>query len=189
MVLSIKHALLGLLAQGPQHGYDLKTAFEADLSPDSPLNFGQVYTTLERLERDGLVSHHVVTQEERPDKKVYRLTDAGAVELERWLATPSSSALDLRNETFLKLFLARRLAAGAGANGGGGPHEVIVVERRAAFERLHDVAQARLRAEADGSPLQTILLLELAACRLEAFMLWLERCDTALKGDGDDGVG
>ena len=115
-----KHALLGLLAQGPQHGYDLKTAFEADLSPDSPLNFGQVYTTLERLERDGLVAHHVVAQEERPDKKVYRLTDAGRAELERWLATPSSSALDLRNETFLKLFLARRLAAGAGATSAAG---------------------------------------------------------------------
>lgn len=189
MVLSIKHALLGLLALGPQHGYDLKAAFEADLSPDSPLNFGQVYTTLERLERDGLVSHHVVAQEERPDKKVYRLTDVGGMELGRWLATPSSSALDLRNETFLKLFLARRLATGGAENGGGGPHQVIAMERRAAFGRLHDVTQARLRAEADGSPLQTILMLELAAYRLEAFIRWLERCDTALKGDGNDGVG
>ena len=64
-----------------------------------------------------------------------------------------------------------------------------MIERRAAFERLHDATQARLRAEADGSPLQTILLLELAAYRLEAFLRWLERCDTALKGDGDDGGG
>ena len=174
-----------MLAQGPRHGYDLKTAFETDLSPDSPLNFGQVYTTLERLERDGLVAHHVVAQEERPDKKVYRLTDPGRVELERWLATPSPAALDLRNETFLKLFLARRLAAGIGGDGRDGPREVIVIERRAAFERLHDVTQARLRAKADGSPLQTVLLLELAAYRLEAFLRWLERCDTALKGEGD----
>jgi DNA-binding PadR family transcriptional regulator len=177
-----------LLAQGPQHGYELKAAFEADLSPDSPLNFGQVYTTLERLERDGLAAHHVVAQHERPDKKVYRLTDAGRVELQRWLETPSATALDLRNETFLKLFLARRLAAD-GDGGGGGPQQVIAIERREAFERLAEATRARLRAESDGSPLQTILLLELAGYRLEAFIRWLERCEAALKGDGDHGGG
>src|SRR6266849_4290135 len=107
--MSIKHAILGLLADGPLHGYELKTAYEEDLVPATQLNYGQVYTTLERLGRDGLVAHEVVSQTERPDKKVYALTEGGRKELKEWLSTPSTLDLDLRNETFLKLMLARRL--------------------------------------------------------------------------------
>ena len=73
--MSIKHALLGLLANGPLHGYDLKAAYEQELVPESHLNYGQVYTTLERLSRDGLVTHDVVRQAERPDKKKHLTTD------------------------------------------------------------------------------------------------------------------
>src|SRR5205823_328639 len=65
--LSIKHAILGLLAGGPLHGYDLKAAYESDLVPAARLNYGQVYTTLDRLHRDGLVVPEVVSQSERPD--------------------------------------------------------------------------------------------------------------------------
>src|SRR2546425_12833798 len=107
--MSIKYAILGLLSDGPLHGYELKTAYEGELVPDSPLNFGQVYTTLDRLSRDGLVAHDLVRQAERPDKKVYELTRDGRKELKEWLATPSRLDLDLRNETFLKLMLAKRL--------------------------------------------------------------------------------
>ena len=69
--MSIKYAILGLLAERPLHGYELKAAYDTELFPGSPLNFGQVYTTLERLARDGLVAGEVVSQAERPDKKVY----------------------------------------------------------------------------------------------------------------------
>jgi DNA-binding PadR family transcriptional regulator len=108
--MSIKYAILGLLADRPLHGYELKAAYEEQLVPAAQLNYGQVYTTLERLRRDGLVAHEVVSQAERPDKKVYALTGAGRKELRAWLASPSCLDLDLRNETFLKLALARRLA-------------------------------------------------------------------------------
>jgi DNA-binding PadR family transcriptional regulator len=171
--LSVKHAILGLLAGKPLHGYELKTGFE-DLVPTTELNVGQVYTTLDRLSRDQLVTYEVVNQAERPDKKVYALTDVGRKELREWLATPSAVDLDLRNETFLKLMLARRLRW-------GDPLKVFNVERRASFERLHEVTQAKARAEHEGASLPTILLLNLAALRLEAFLKWLDQCEEVLK--------
>ena len=81
-----KYALLGLLAQEPRHGYDLKTAFETLLGGTWPLNIGQVYSTLSRLERDGFVESQVVPQDLLPDRKVYALTQTGLEELDRWLS-------------------------------------------------------------------------------------------------------
>lgn len=162
-------ALLGLLSGRPLHGYELRAAYEDDLVPHSQLNIGQVYTTLERLERDGLVTHALVAQTERPDKKVYDLTDQGWEELQRWLDTPAPMGLDLRNEAFLKVGLARRLADLDVAR-------VVATERRACFERLAEVSHAKAQAERDGEPLAKVMLLELAEFRLEAFLHWLERC-------------
>jgi DNA-binding PadR family transcriptional regulator len=171
--MSIKHALLGLLSDGPRHGYELKSAYEDSLVPEENLNFGQVYTTLERLSRDGLVAHDVVRQSERPDKKVYELTREGRKELREWLTTPSRQDLDLRNETFLKLMLARRLK-------GVSPAEVLAIERQSCFQRLHDTTRAKAQAIKKKSPLPSILLLELAVLKLEAFLKWLDRCEELL---------
>src|SRR5262249_38274912 len=154
-----------------------KAAYEGELVPATQLNYGQVYTTLERLHRDGLVTPELVTQAERPDKKVYALTEKGRGELKEWLATPSRLDPDLRNETFLKLTPARRLR-------GADPPKVIAVERHACLERLHEVTTARARAEKEGESVQTILLLDLAVLRLEAFLKWLERCEEVLKKEG-----
>jgi len=164
---------LGLLASKPLHGYELKSGFE-ELVPTIELNVGQVYTTLDRLSRDQFVTYEVVNQPERPDKKVYALTEIGRKELREWLATPSGMDLNLRNETFLKLMLARRLR-------GADPIKVIAVERRASFERLHEALAAKARAEQEPTSLQTVLLLDLAALRLEAFLKWLDHCEEALK--------
>ena len=116
-----------MLAGGPLHGYELKSDFEAQLVPSGQLNIGQVYTTLERLRRDGLVELETVAQAVRPDKKVFGLTSAGEAQLEEWFATPCRLDLELRNETFLKLMLASRLDAD--------PLAVVAVERRACFDR------------------------------------------------------
>ena len=120
------------------------------------------------------MAHEVVSQTERPDKKVYALTGEGRKELHAWLETPARLDLDLRNETFLKLILARRLAD---AN----PLTVLAVERRACFARLHEVTQTKACAQLERASLQTILLLDLAILRLEAFLKWLERCEEVLK--------
>lgn len=171
--MAVKHAILGLLDQRPLHGYDLKSAYEADLAPQSSLNYGQVYSTLDRMTRDGLVSHDVVAQPVRPDKKVYVLTERGRAELREWLASPVRHDLDLRNETFLKLMLARRLDH-------ADPLDVLKIERRSCLEQLHEVVRAREKADRDGEPLQSMLLLELAILRLEAFAKWLDRCEELL---------
>jgi DNA-binding PadR family transcriptional regulator len=142
--------------------------------PSARLNYGQVYTTLERLANDRLVEHEKVSQSERPDKKVYALTERGRQELRDWLAKPAVLDLDLRNETFLKLILAHQLQ-------GFDPRNVLATERRAAFERLHEVTQARAQAVKEQSSIQTILLLDLAMLRLEAFVKWLDRCEEFLK--------
>ncbi len=177
--MSIKHAILGLLAEAPGHGYDLRAAFETQLAPQSRLNYGQVYTTLERLQRDGLVANEVVSQTERPDKKVYSVTDRGRGELAAWLSQPAKLELDLRNETYLKIMLARRLE-------GFDPLETIAIERRACLERMHDVAQARAKtgsSAAAAAAFGTRVLLDLALLRLEAFSKWLERCEELLSED------
>lgn len=133
-----------------------------------------MYTTLERLGRDGLLAHEVVSQSERPDKKVYVLTKAGRKELKEWLAAPSRLDLDLRNETFIKLMVARRLPD-------TDPLEIVASERRACFERLHEISLTRAQAEKDGEALSMRLLLDLAVLRLEAFLKWLDRCEEVLR--------
>jgi DNA-binding PadR family transcriptional regulator len=175
------------------HGYGLKAAYEGDLVPGVALNIGQVYPALDRLQAEGHVTVEVVRQSERPDRKVYTLTDAGRRELEAWLGSPSRPDLDLRNETFLKLMLAWRLrrAAGRGAHPGAGrngaapvtadPMQVLDAERRACRERLHEVSDHRARAEAEGAALATLLLLDLAVLRLNAFHQWLGHCEEMLR--------
>ncbi|MFN0059965.1 MAG: PadR family transcriptional regulator [Planctomycetota bacterium] len=168
--MSVRHALLGLLARGPRHGYELKLALESELFPGTHLNIGQVYTTLDRLERDGLVTHERVAQTERPDRKVFSLTPAGDRELSAWLERPAPLDLDLRNATFLKLVLARALP-------GADARRVIALERQSAFARLHDVQRSRAAA---GATPDSGLLLELASLRLEAFLKWLDHCEESL---------
>jgi len=167
-------AILGLLSERPLHGYELQQAYQGDLVPHSQVNIGQIYTTLERLERDGFVTHERVAQPARPDKKVYGLTGKGREELHRWLSTPAPIGLDLRNEAFLKVGLARRLSHIDAA-------ELVATERRACFERLAEVSRAKAQAEQDGEPLAKVMLLELAELRLEAFLNWLERCTERIR--------
>ena len=134
---------------------------------------GQVYTTLDRLHRDGLVRPHLVSQAERPDKKVYELTDLGRQELLGWIGTPTVPDLDLRNETYMKLMVSRMVP-------GGAPMKVIAQERRASMDRLSEIEGARKQARADSEDLGTQLLLDLAALRLDAFLKWLDQCEEAL---------
>ena len=82
--MSVKHALLGILSRQPRHGYELKREFDDALGDFWSLNFGQIYTTLERLQADGLVEHQEVSQHDKPDKKVYRITDQGLAEFYDW---------------------------------------------------------------------------------------------------------
>src|SRR5215213_9417694 len=103
--MSIRHALLALLSEGAKYGLQLRQEFEARTGEVWPLNVGQVYTTLQRLERDGLVE----SDESEGPQRTYRLTSAGSVELDVWLHTPDTSLSPPRDELVIKMLVALRL--------------------------------------------------------------------------------
>jgi DNA-binding PadR family transcriptional regulator len=167
----LKYALLGLLAQEPRHGYDLKNAFETMLGGTWPLNIGQVYTTLSRLERDGLVGSEVVPQDLLPDRKVYSMTSAGLDELHGWLAEPSQGTIRLKEEFFVKLLIHQLVAS-------DGALSLIWKQRQVYMQKLAQLAALRTDPTI---PPATELLVEGAILHVEADLEWLDVCEERLK--------
>jgi len=167
----LKFVLLGLLDAEPRHGYELKAVFEQFVGGTWPLNIGQVYTNLTRLEKDGLVECQVVPQDQLPDRKVYALTDAGRAELARWADAPEEGPVRLRDELFLKI--AVRSITSSGSAG-----ELIAVQRDA---HLRTLAQLTRLQHDPGLHPATALLLEGAMLRLEADLKWLDVAEDRLK--------
>ena len=108
--MSVRHALLALLSEGPKYGLQLREEFEARTGEVWPLNVGQVYTTLQRLERDGLVAALDGTAgPQSGPQKAYRITDAGTTELGEWLRVPPELSSPPRDELVMKVLVAARL--------------------------------------------------------------------------------
>jgi DNA-binding PadR family transcriptional regulator len=163
----LKYLLLALLARAPQHGYELKQAFEEMLGGTWLLNIGQVYTTLGRLEEDGLIEPTLVRQDLLPDRKVYSLTQLGEKELRRWLEEPVVGLIRLREEVFLKIV----------AQGIADPSAGLALVASQRHEYLEASTQiARRRAEPD-LPAATGLILDGLLHRLEADLLWLDEAE------------
>src|SRR5215210_4412096 len=170
----MRFPLLALLANGPAHGYELKLAMEQRFGAVlPPLNAGQIYTTLSRLERDGLVDDDAVAQNGRPNKRVYRLTEKGQLELKGWVedSTPQTR---LKDDFFIKLVLAR--AAGIAE-----PLELIDRQRGAYLQALRDLDDVAAQANGD---VTAALLVDGAALHLEADLKWLDLCEQRLGADG-----
>jgi DNA-binding PadR family transcriptional regulator len=169
----LRYVLLGLLDAQPAHGYELKAVFEQFLGGTWPLNIGQVYVALGKLERDGLVTSQVVPQEGAPDRKVYELTGAGRTELARWAAEVDVGPVRLRDESFLKVVLLSMRDPSAA--------RTLIHQQRAAhlatLAELGDLGDDPQRHPA------TDLLLEAAMLRLEADLRWLDVAEDQLKGD------
>lgn len=163
----LKYLLLALLAKAPHHGYELKQSFEDLLGGTWLLNIGQVYTTLGRLEDDGLIEPTVVPQDLLPDRKVYSLTELGQKELNRWLEEPVVGLVRLREEVFLKI-VAQGLADPKAAL------SLIVSQREEYIDASAQIA--RRRAEPDVPP-ATGLILDGLLLRLEADLQWLEEAE------------
>ena len=162
----MRFPLLALLATGPAHGYELKTQLEQRFGAVlPPLNAGQIYTTLSRLQRDGLVEDDAVAQNGRPNKRVYRLTDAGQRELDQWVADSTPSPR-LKDDFFVKLVLARAAAI-------ADPLELIDRQRGAYLQALRELDDVAAQA-GDGT---AALLVEGAALHLEADLKWLDLCE------------
>ncbi|MBQ0987679.1 PadR family transcriptional regulator [Streptomyces sp. F63] len=104
--MSIGHTLLGLLESGPRHGYDLKRAFDERFGHDRPLHYGQVYATMSRLLKNGLVEVDGIEPGGGPERKRYAITDAGITDVERWLASPEKPEPYLQSTLYTKVVLA-----------------------------------------------------------------------------------
>jgi DNA-binding PadR family transcriptional regulator len=168
----MRYAFLALLAKAPAHGYELKQAFEEAFGDVWPsLNFGQVYTTLQRLERDKLVQSREVAQDHRRDKKVYELTPAGHEALRAWLAEPATGPW-LKDDFFMKLVMAGLTDAASQA-------KLIERQRRVYMQALHDLNAMAARFGGNGDVVPS-LLIEGAALHLQADLKWLELCEEAL---------
>src|SRR6202041_2474500 len=125
--MSVRHALLALLSEGPKYGLQLREEFEARTGEVWPLNVGQVYTTLQRLERDGLVEADDTTEE--GPQKGFHITHEGAVELNQGLPTPPDFSSPPRDELVIKVLVALGLP-------GVDVHEVVQVHRRYLVELM-----------------------------------------------------
>lgn len=153
----MKYPLLALLARGPGHGYELKRSFEERFSSIwPPLNIGQIYTALQRLERDKLVRSEQIVQDSRPNQRVYKITEAGGDALDGCMRTPSAGT-GLKDEFFPKLVLASLIEA-------GDPIALIDKQRVRYLRSLREVTD--LGAAADDRV--TALLAEGAALHVQA---------------------
>lgn len=168
--MSVKHGLLALLNREPMHGYQLRAEFERSTGLTWPLNIGQVYSTLSRLSRDGLVEE--TDEAEEPGKVVYRLTDAGRAELATWFTTPVAPAERPRDELAIKIALALR-------SPGVDVSAVLQTQRSATIRKLRELT--RLKAKADDSGDDAwLLVLDLMIFRAEAEARWLDHSETRL---------
>ena len=171
----MRFPLLALLANGPAHGYELKQALEQRFgSVLPPLNAGQIYTTLSRLQRDGLVEDDAVEQDGRPNKRVYRLTDDGRRELDGWVRA-SEPSNRLKDDFFIKLVLAQAASI-------ADPLELIDRQRAAYLQALRELDDVAATANGD---VTAALLIEGAALHLEADLKWLDLCEQRMTNGSD----
>jgi DNA-binding PadR family transcriptional regulator len=168
--MSVPHALLALLTEGPKYGLRLRQEFEVRTGEVWSLNVGQVYTTLQRLERDGLVESDDTDRDGQ--QKTYRITEAGADELSRWLHTPPDTELPPRDELIIKVLVSLRLP-------GVDLHEVLQVHRRHFVEAMQHCTHIKSRAADDDIELALVADAELF--RLDAVVRWLDAADARLK--------
>ncbi len=153
--------LLGLLEDGPRHGYELKHEYDERFGRGRSLAFGQIYATLARLLRNGLVEVDAVEAGGGPDRKRYAITDLGITDLDQWLSQPEPPAPHLQTVLFTKVALA--LMSGRPAT------ELLDVQRRAHLARMRELTALKA-----GGDLATTLIADYALFHLEADLRWLE---------------
>ena len=170
--MSVRQGLLALLVEQPRHGYELRAEFERRTGGTWPLNVGQVYTTLARLERDGAV---LAGDENDAGQRQYTLTDSGRAELEQWFATPVRRESRPRDELAVKLALAVTAP-------GVDVVDVLQTQRSDSLRALQDYT--RLKARAAPDDLAWLLVLDGLVFATEAEVRWLDHCETRLARAG-----
>jgi len=168
--MSVRHALLALLSEGPKYGLQLRQEFEARTGDVWPLNIGQVYTTLQRLERDGLVESDDGDHE--GSQKDFRITSDGEEELARWLRTPPDLTSPPRDELVVKVLVAAQAP-------GVDVHQVIQVHRRYLVELMQQ--WTRLKGDEAQFDLAFALVVDAELFRIDSVVRWLDAADGRLK--------
>jgi DNA-binding PadR family transcriptional regulator len=170
--MSVRQALLALLEEGPMYGYQLRTEFERRTGATWPLNVGQVYTTLTRLERDGFVA---ASEADGEGHVVYEVTEAGRDEVATWFTTPVGRTTPPRDELAIKLALAVTVP---GVDVG----TVIQQQRGATISALQDYTRLkRDRDDRSADDLAWGLVLESLIFNAEAEVRWLDHCEARLR--------
>ncbi|MEW2588982.1 PadR family transcriptional regulator [Micromonospora aurantiaca] len=162
--MSTQHVLLGLLAARPRHGYELKRAHDERLPRARPLAFGQVYATLARLHRDGLVVPAGQERDGGPDRTAYALTDDGRAALDHWLGTVEPPMPYVASTLFAKVVVALLVADAAQARG------YLIAQRRAHTQRLRELTALKT---APGARLDEVVAADFAIAHLDADLRWL----------------
>jgi DNA-binding PadR family transcriptional regulator len=177
--MSVRHALLALLSEGPKYGLQLREEFEARTGEVWPLNVGQVYTTLQRLERDGLVEALDDDQDaDAGPQKAYRITGTGSRELARWLRVPPDLSSPPRDELVMKVLVAVRVP-------GTDVHEVIQAHRRYLVQLMQE--WTRLKEDEAAFDLALALVVDAELFRLDSLVRWLDTADARLRRAKTDG--
>jgi DNA-binding PadR family transcriptional regulator len=172
--MSVRHALLALLSEGPKYGLQLRQEFEARTGEVWPLNVGQVYSTVQRLERDGLVASDAESAgdgSEAGPQKGYRITPEGAAELAAWLRTPPEDDAPPRDELVIKVLVALRLP-------GVDVPAILQAHRRATIERMQRYTRLKEQAAED---MALLLVADAQLYRLESVVRWLDAAQARLR--------
>jgi DNA-binding PadR family transcriptional regulator len=176
--MSVGMSLLAILEDSPSYGLNLKNEFEARTGGIWPLNVGQVYTTLGRFQRDGLVE--AKSEAESESQKVYALTDRGRTQLDEWFQEARPRGAPSREELVLKVVMASRRSDADAAR-------VIQAERRNAVELLQQYTRLK-RDRPEPSDLGWQFLLDSLIFQTEARVRWLDACESRLSARTNEGL-
>lgn len=177
--MSVKHSMLALLMDGPQYGAALRSEFEARTGSTWPLNVGQVYTTLSRLERDGLVTS--TGERDAQDNTIsYALTGAGRAEVETWWVSPVDRSTTSRDQLAIKLAMAVTVP-------GVDLDRLVQVQRSATIARLQELTRLKRTTTGDApGDLSWLLVLDSLIFTAEAEARWLDHVEARVRRSATD---
>jgi DNA-binding PadR family transcriptional regulator len=178
--MSVRQSLLAILDQGPCYGYQLRAEFDRRTGGTWPLNVGQIYQTLERLERDGLVEK---SRSDREGRAYYEITDAGREAVEAWLSSPVERQAAARDELAIKLAVAATLPR-------ADLSRVVQAQRAATREALGELTRTREAIAGPETPedLAHLLIVDAQVFQLEGELLWLDHAERRLARAVADGI-
>ncbi|WP_117211275.1 PadR family transcriptional regulator [Allorhizocola rhizosphaerae] len=164
--MSTPYVLLGLLARGPRHGYELKREHDARLPRTKPVAFGQVYATLGRLTRDGLIQEAGQDRGGGPDRTAYALTEAGRAALAEWLGSVEPPAPHVQSA-----LLAKVVVALFGSDDARAARRYLAAQREAHLARMRELTKTKSGEEAS---IADIVAADYAIRHLDADLRWME---------------